>query len=103
MSHTKGPWKISKVAYGRGQFNIRAADGRAHGIAGCGAYEHESPEGSFTQEEMESNARLIAAAPAMFDALKACLKELDAQSEFKTRIGAAALASAALRLAEKGA
>ena len=64
--HTKGPWAISK--HGR----LEGADGGDIGISGLGiTIQH------YDDREGAANARLIAAAPDMYEALSGVLHAVD--------------------------
>ena len=58
-AHTPGPWKTEALSYGGSAANIRNAN--RHLIVG--------PRG-FHEKNLEANARLIAAAPEMLEALR---------------------------------
>ena len=74
--HTPGPWHVEigrlpadgAPVFG---FAIRASEehGKWHSVAGHNVYEHHN-NACFTPEEIEANARLIASAPALLDALR---------------------------------
>lgn len=65
--HTAGPWRYHEWTGGNGRrFAIETADHR-HGIASIAPNENAST--LLTMEEHQANARLIAAAPSMLDAL----------------------------------
>ena len=68
--HTPGPWRAEEVFPGGGpEFSIKAA-GKDYHVCGCGAYQHSHPAASFTRDEGQANARLIAAAPELLEALR---------------------------------
>jgi len=60
MKHTQGPWTAEPSV--KGGYNIRDTDGNVPGIA--------RTYGRYGAEEDEANARLIAAAPEMYKALR---------------------------------
>jgi hypothetical protein len=70
-AHTPGPWKVGTKHPGR----VMAANGRGNVIAYCTP--HPDDTDSPTEEEA-ANARLIAQAPALYEALKDCLERLEA-------------------------
>ena len=80
--HTPGPWGLV------GNFNVVGAS-RERTVATCGGYSDNRP-GTF--DENCANARLIAAAPEMLGALKACLRQV--QTIEHVRIIEAAIAKA---------
>lgn len=70
MSHTQGPWKVDKNH--KGFVDIRRdVDSYTSGIATVWE--------DFYAENYESNARLIAAAPDMLEALEEVMGELDVE------------------------
>ena len=97
MKHTKGPWKIDKVtplSY--------SEDGT---VLGAGCIEIKTPSidiwyYKFSQkEEAEANAKLIAAAPELLEALKEII-ELGYSSEYAIQDGIHAKAIKAIKNAE---
>jgi hypothetical protein len=73
--HTPGPWTLTRLGFGEWRIEAPAADGgdnwsvgMAFGAAGFHAIDGEV--------ESEANARLIAAAPDMLDALYKAAAEL---------------------------
>lgn len=69
--HTPGPWKIRRVTH----YDIRIApesEPEHVSIAGMAIWGEEH------REELEANARLIAAAPELLEALKDCVQWLTA-------------------------
>lgn len=79
---TKGPWKAVVGQWAEGDpifgFAVRCADDKEHqrrnelSIVSIGLAEPSVSAGSsYSQEELVANARLIAAAPALYEALKA--------------------------------
>lgn len=62
MKHTKGPWRISKYA----KFNIENSTGRS--VASAGGYSSNT-NGEKIYNENIANAKLIAAAPDLLQAL----------------------------------
>lgn len=78
-SYTKGPWDIVPLAHCQA---IQAGpDNRICTLwdhvdfegAPCGSIESQNK----TQEEIDANARLLAAAPTLYEALKACLPAVE--------------------------
>lgn len=67
--HTPGPWKIATERNGRAFSAIRGADGGV--VATCGF------RVSVESDEDDANARLIAQAPAMLEALEELVAEHD--------------------------
>jgi phosphoenolpyruvate carboxylase len=69
--HTKGEWEVKTYPTVGYPYFIKSEYTSAH-IALIGLpYEGETPD-----EEAEANARLIAAAPELLEALKVCYKSL---------------------------
>ena len=68
MNHTPGPWKVATTykAASLGRFSIRAWNDQAHTLARVAVPTTRKMD----VEEANANARLIAAAPEMLDALK---------------------------------
>ena len=73
--HTAGPWIVGSKG-GRAQPSVFGADGSP--VASCGGnapgYGHYSVE---THQRRLANARLIAAAPALFEAIETWLADYD--------------------------
>jgi len=70
--HTPGPWKVTtNLDYWVEPVNFEGGEGEFKGIALCG--DIHWPNSNEKQFEWEANARLIAAAPDMLEALKAAL------------------------------
>jgi hypothetical protein len=74
MSHTPGPWTLHEIWPSGPGFSI-TAEGKTYQVCGCGAYQHSHPGASYSDEECRANARLIAAAPDLLEALKFALSE----------------------------
>ena len=72
MTHTKGPWKF-EIRDGQAMFTT-IRDGQAMVVAGE-LYDEELDW--VGEEEIEANARLIAKAPEMLDAITAYLDALE--------------------------
>lgn len=68
-AHTKGPWRVAKTTFGQ-----TVIDAESIGEIVC-RIEEWSPE------QDEADARLIAAAPDMFEALKALLVVMDSGAQ----------------------
>ncbi|MXP42949.1 hypothetical protein [Allopontixanthobacter sediminis] len=68
--HTKGPWVLDPPQFGFGAILERENGGLIFGIA-CGDEAERKPEA-----EIEANARLIAAAPELLEALERCVDAL---------------------------
>ncbi len=82
--HTPGPWSVKKTNCG-------------HGAVTAGTYTlRHNWDGLGSQEEMDANARLIAASPELLDALKLALEAHD----YPGREGWAENARAAISKAE---
>lgn len=89
MKHTPGPWRyeIGRVtphatAFGFGVFPVKGRDGLPDGISqraltSGNLYEHGNFEFFYGPEEIEANARLIAAAPDLYDALRNMMGAFD--------------------------
>jgi hypothetical protein len=74
--HTEGPWKCFKE---HGQFFVEAVDVAL--IASINA-RHERGSPIYDGQETEANARLIAAAPDLLEALKVCLNGITTPGTF---------------------
>lgn len=71
---TQGPWRIQwEATHGAAVYAPQAA---GVGVAWCGGNTIVTTDGSYSinAEEAAANARLIAAAPSLLDALKACAR-----------------------------
>ena len=68
FKHTPGPWAVTCCL----DYWVQAGD---VGVALCGDLDWQGPDSNCVrdQREMEANARLIAAAPELLEALKAIL------------------------------
>lgn len=75
--HTPGPWAISP----RVSTLVVAANDR--GICTTGGYSNNQIDPEILFQENEANARLIASAPAMFEALKAREEAERAQERYR--------------------
>jgi hypothetical protein len=69
MEHTKGEWTVGKIGaktfiYSPEQFDVNGKTQGKKPIA------QVAPLGQFKEQEAEANARLLAAAPALLEALK---------------------------------
>jgi len=75
--HTTGPWELF-YQKGYKQFNVFPVEHKGAQIAVCSIYScFERPKA-----EDEANARLIAAAPEMLEALIACDEAMEYMSEY---------------------
>lgn len=72
--HTPGPWEVSR------RNAWRVADAHDNTVASTGT------DSSISYGAHVANARLIAAAPDMLEALKACLAALQAYTGFSTGV-----------------
>jgi len=87
--HTPGPWRLEKQVAGRDWTSIGAPVATVGGEALCESVEFivgtVSDFGPHGEQETEANARLIAAAPELLDALRQCViaigDELNASSQ----------------------
>ena len=70
MAHTPGPWRVIK---GKPRAICNAAGNKYIAKALLGGTDHPSPRFLLDEAQAEANARLIAAAPEMLDALKQAL------------------------------
>lgn len=70
MNHTPGPWSVGHQLYSTMPVYADGAQGVA--VADCAMNATYGRDGSYaiTSAEMEANAKLIAAAPEMLEALK---------------------------------
>lgn len=72
--HTPGPWKLEEAIDGRSRGYIRGANmlpGAKHGFAIC-----KMSRASYSLDEFEANARLIASSPDLLEASEQALLEL---------------------------
>lgn len=84
-NHTPGPWSYSFVQWPKGDplgFAIRPASGpvrtekRGVSIASLNCAEPNiTATAVYTTEELQANARLIAAAPALYEAAKEAIRD----------------------------
>lgn len=94
MSHTPGPWSIHETKGNGGNISDRVEiagpeEGRKRSLI-ASIYGFKLPEG-------QANARLIAAAPELYEALEAAYMVLKPQkSRFEEYVNAVTLARAAL-------
>lgn len=66
MKHTAGPWRFDKIAYSQDlNFHIQTVD-----MSHKNTFIGEVGGGLQTNHEIEANARLIAAAPELLEALE---------------------------------
>lgn len=72
--HTPGPWEIAPGSEYRVMWASRTPEGE---IADCGVICDTASNLKTRTRENAANARLIAAAPEMYDALKAMLNSSD--------------------------
>lgn len=96
MSHTPGPWLWR---WKSGSLHQAGTDGYQYGLTVlCPVYEYDS--GVDTQIK-EADAHLIAAAPAMYAALKRCLNYIEnTEGELGIKLESGDMARAALAAAE---
>jgi len=66
--HTPGPWQVSPAPS-----SIKGAKTSLSIIRNIGGYVATAYPGGMQREEAEANARLIAAAPDLLEALRQCL------------------------------
>ena len=94
MTHTPGPWKINP----RASMVVESESGRT--IASCGAYTSNTEN---TEPENQANARLIAAAPELLEALEAVSDEaIDEYHERHDEYWGGKLAKARATIAKTG-
>jgi hypothetical protein len=74
MKHTPGPWKINRHGYESLYACHEFVEGDS-GIGVCGIWHPES------HREQDANARLIAAAPELLEALKQVVAWMDAPGD----------------------
>lgn len=72
MTHTPGPWYIGKVYFNRHEG--ASLDGNITTVKMPGACEAPVVSLGAPKPEIEANAKLIAAAPDLLDALQDCLQ-----------------------------
>ena len=77
--HTPGPWSINRAAA------THVQDARERGIAACGGYYSTDAKLAMADGEQEANARLIAAAPELLDALRGLLAARDSTTMGRER------------------
>jgi hypothetical protein len=68
MAHTPGPWKLHE----RTRKAVVGASGYV--VAACGGYANNKRDPESLEAELEANARLIAVAPDLLEALERALK-----------------------------
>jgi hypothetical protein len=66
--HTPGPWAVDKTVDGKHHI-VTLPDGRIGAYCGC--------VGAHDDAESQANAKLIASAPRMLEALKLCIAALE--------------------------
>lgn len=81
MTHTPGPWKVIDELKEVNAIGIYAKEGA---VLIC---ELRDPEDAAEAERMLKNAPVIAAAPAMYEALKLALGKLENLSKFSSEGG----------------
>ena len=69
--HTPGPWHTKRDGFSAVYVEARIGGGWVQEVAACGPTEKGS-------EQQEANARLIAAAPELLEALQDCLGQIAA-------------------------
>ena len=103
--HTRGPWTCKITESQSVGVNVRFEidAGRAINIAGGQSQEHiKQYEGAILEHECRANAKLMAAAPELLEALKKCLAALERASYYtpEDTLAAADEARAAIAKAE---
>lgn len=88
MEHIKGPWKI------KFEFNVEDTNGRT--IASCGGYS-DNCRVQEVDAENKANARLIAAAPDLLEALRPFAQFACGCGECHNCIAQAAIAKAEIK------
>jgi hypothetical protein len=96
ISHTPGPWHVTKHEL----FHIDRGDIDAFCVHAPGGLPVCRMGGNVSQENVEANARLIAAAPAMYEALKRAQWELNDIAQHGGRAGDESMKMIAEALAE---
>ena len=81
MTHTPGPWKVAKYQVGTVVTNYEPKEGRTVGYSCGNDFVADLDDGKYhkylDEKEREANARLIAAAPDLLDALKDAVAKLE--------------------------
>jgi hypothetical protein len=79
MAHTPGPWDAECIT--DGAWEIKSDPQQGPWKAVCDVKANRLGEAAVTNDESESNARLIAAAPEMLEACKVALAESEAAND----------------------
>lgn len=75
VTHTPGPWTVEPWSYDNGRRMVHTIQTKTDAVAQlCNLYRH--PDHTDADAEMMANARLIASAPELLEALESCWLEL---------------------------
>ncbi len=86
MNYTKGEWRVSDTSFGRySTYRGKVFGGRIFVVYGEDKAAIADVEGD-TQEEAKTNARLIAAAPDMYEALSFVGNQIKAWCDFRPEL-----------------
>ena len=72
IEHTPGPWRIDKTRFDRTTVFGDRPGWTDYPVANTGDSSSNRPEEADLRDQQEANARLIAAAPELLEALRAC-------------------------------
>lgn len=81
-NHTPGPWTTDEDDHDALYQNIKIKAGKHHTV--CTVWIDDAPVRDFNAEQ-QANARLIAAAPELLEALKQCRLALEPYDDVKPR------------------